>query len=61
MKPELPILFSPKQASAVLGISRTTLYEQMRLGHLGSLKLGRSRKFTQEHMQDFIKHLEIKA
>lgn len=58
MTDQLPILFSPIEASKVLGVSRTTLYEQMKKGHLRSVKIGRSRKFTRDHMIEFINDLE---
>lgn len=54
---ELPILYTPKQAASVLGISRSTLYNLLKEGHLGSIHIGRSRRIAQEHMTKYIDEL----
>jgi excisionase family DNA binding protein len=57
MDDDTPMLFSPKQASRMLGVSRSTLYVLMQKGQLSSILVGRSRKFTTRHIEDFIADL----
>ena len=54
---ELPILYTPKQAAGVLGISRSTVYNLLKDGHLGSIHIGRSRRIAQSHMTRYIEEL----
>jgi excisionase family DNA binding protein len=54
---ELPILFTPKQAASVLGISRSSVYNLLKAGDLGSVRIGRSRRIAQTHMNKFIDDL----
>jgi excisionase family DNA binding protein len=54
---EVPILFTPKQAASVLSISRSSLYNLLRSGELGSIRIGRSRRIAQAHMNKFIDDL----
>lgn len=42
------------EAAAVTGLSRDLLYDQMRTGKLGYLKLGRRRIITREHLTAFL-------
>ena len=54
---ELPILYTPKQAAYVLGISRSTVYTLLKGGQLGSVHIGRSRRIAQAHMTRYIDEL----
>jgi excisionase family DNA binding protein len=54
---ELPILYTPKQAASVLGISRSTVYNLLKGGQLGSVHIGRSRRIAQAHMTRYIEEL----
>ena len=54
---ELPILYTPKQAASVLGISRSTIYNLLKGGKLGSVHIGRSRRIAQVHMTRYIDDL----
>ena len=54
---ELPILYTPKQAANVLGISRSTVYNLLNRGSLGSVHIGRSRRIAQSHVNRFIDEL----
>ena len=54
---ELPILYTPKQAAGVLGISRSTVYNLLKDGQLGSIHIGRSRRIAQVHMTRYIENL----
>jgi len=54
---EVPILFTPKQAASVLSISRSSVYNLLRSGELGSIRIGRSRRIAQVHMNRYIDQL----
>ena len=54
---DLPILFTPKQAASVLSISRSSLYNLLQSGELGSVRIGRSRRIAQLHMNRYINEL----
>jgi excisionase family DNA binding protein len=58
MPQKLPTLYSPSEVASVFGVSRSTLYVLMQKGELQSLHVGRKRKFTMEHMEDFIARME---
>jgi excisionase family DNA binding protein len=51
---EQRIAFSVDEAAAVTGLSRDLLYDQMRTGKLGYLKVGRRRIITREHLAAFL-------
>jgi excisionase family DNA binding protein len=46
--------YSVAEAAAVTGLSRDLLYDQMRTGKLGYLKVGRRRIITREHLAAFL-------
>lgn len=50
-----PKLYSIQEAATLLGISRTTLYQLLTSGELGSLKIGRRRCIARKSLDDFIK------
>ena len=54
---EIPILFTPKQAASVLSISKSSLYNLLQSGELGSIRIGRSRRIAQVHMNQYIDQL----
>jgi excisionase family DNA binding protein len=54
---ELPILFTPVQAAKIMGISRSKVYELMNSGQLGSVHIGRSRRVSRKHLDEFISSL----
>ena len=54
---DLPILFTPKQAASVLSISRSSLYNLLQSGELGSVRIGRSRRIAKLHMNRYINEL----
>lgn len=53
-----PLLLTPVQAAAALGISRTALYELMGSGALGFVLLGRSRRVPVASLREFV-HREL--
>jgi excisionase family DNA binding protein len=48
------LAFSVDEAAEVTGLSRDLLYDQMRSGKLGYLKIGRRRIITREHIAQFL-------
>ncbi len=51
---EQRLAYSVDEAAAVTGLSRDLLYDQMRTGKLGYLKIGRRRIITREHLAAFL-------
>ena len=51
---QLPILFTPVQAAKIHNISRSSVYNLLNEGTLGSIHIGRSRRIAQAHMEAFI-------
>jgi hypothetical protein len=58
---KVPFLFTPVQTARILGISRSQVYNLLSSGALNSVQIGRSRRITQSHVQDFINSLEVVA
>lgn len=48
-------LNTPDQAMAYLKVSRDTLNRLCRLGRLGFVKVGKERRYTREHLVDFVR------
>jgi excisionase family DNA binding protein len=48
------LAYSVDEAAQVTGLSRDLLYDQMRTGRLGYLKVGRRRIITREHLAEFL-------
>jgi excisionase family DNA binding protein len=48
------LAYSVDEAATVTGLSRDLLYDQMRTGKLGYLKVGRRRIITIEHLAAFL-------
>jgi excisionase family DNA binding protein len=55
---QLPILFSPAQTAKMMSISRSKVYELINNGKLNSLRIGRSRRISNNQIQTFINNLE---
>ena len=51
---EQRLAYSVDEAATVTGLSRDLLYDQMRTGKLGYLKIGRRRIITKEHLAAFL-------
>jgi excisionase family DNA binding protein len=58
---KVPFLFTPIQTAKILGISRSKVYALLNTGALNSVHIGRSRRITQNHVQEFIDSLEVVA
>jgi len=52
----IPTLFTPKQVADYLHVSRGTIYSMISRQEIQSLKVGRNRRFTSEHIEDYIRN-----
>jgi excisionase family DNA binding protein len=55
------LLYRPKEAAGVLGISRDKLYDLMRAGRINSVKDGRARFITANALAAYVAQLEAEA
>ena len=53
---EMPSLFTPNQVADYLHVSRGTIYSMISRQEIQSLKVGRNRRFTSEHIEDYIRN-----
>lgn len=49
-----PLLLTPTEAAAALGVSRTTVYELMGSNSLAFIRIGKSRRIPVTALRDFI-------
>ena len=54
---DTPLLFTPEQAAAALNLGRTRIFEMLKTGQLPSVQVGRSRRITQQALQEFVQQL----
>ncbi len=55
------LAFDVEEAAALMSISRRTIYELMRTGELGSIKIGRRRLVRLTDITDFLANQETAA
>ena len=55
------LLYRPKEAASMLGISRDKLYDLMRAGRINSVKDGRARFITASALAAYVARLENEA
>jgi excisionase family DNA binding protein len=48
------LAYSVNEAARLTGISRDLLYDEMRHGNLGYIKVGRRRLITRQHLEQFL-------
>jgi excisionase family DNA binding protein len=48
------LAFSPDEVAAALGISRELVHDLIRTGQLRSVKAGRRRLISRQHLEDFL-------
>ena len=53
-EPNELLAYSVDEAAAITGLSRDLLYDQMRVGKLAYLKVGRRRIITRQHLETFL-------
>ncbi len=51
---ELPGLYTPQEVAEYLKVSRGTIYSLLSRKEIGSVKVGRSRRFTGKHIQQYL-------
>jgi len=51
---EMPNLYTPAQVADYLHVSRGTIYSMLSRGQLESMKVGRSRRFTEQQIRDYL-------
>ena len=52
-----PILLTPEQAAAALGVGRTSVYALLRDGRIRSVRLGRSRRIPYACLLEYVEQL----
>ncbi|MBB0244357.1 helix-turn-helix domain-containing protein [Streptomyces alkaliphilus] len=55
------LLYRPEEAAAALGISRSLIYEEIRLGRLKTVRIGRRRLVPPEYVTQYIELLKREA
>lgn len=55
------LLYSVEDAATMLSLSCSTLYELMNRNQIKYIKIGRSTRFTQKQLDDFIQQIVAKA
>jgi excisionase family DNA binding protein len=56
----IPMLFNAVQIAKIMGVSKSQVYNLMNSGRLGSVSIGRSRRVTNNQMNEFIASLTSK-
>lgn len=56
-EPPRPLLLTVKEAAALIGIGRTTLYRLMGTGEITSVHVGASRRIPLQSAHEFVAHL----
>lgn len=51
---ELPTLYTPEQVAEYLNVARGTVYSLVSRGEIASVKVGRSRRFTGQHVREYV-------
>ena len=54
-RPQMRLTYTIKDACAMIGISRSTLWKAIRTGRLGCYRIGRRVLFSEEHMTGYLK------
>ncbi|MEU3007858.1 helix-turn-helix domain-containing protein [Streptomyces sp. NPDC007020] len=55
------LLYRPEEAAAVLGVGRSLLYEEIRLGRLQTVRIGRRRLVPPEYVAQYVELLKREA
>jgi putative molybdopterin biosynthesis protein len=51
---DLPNLYTPEQVAEYLHVARGTVYSMVSRGEIQSIKVGRNRRFTAQHVREYI-------
>ncbi|MFC8337589.1 helix-turn-helix domain-containing protein [Streptomyces rubiginosohelvolus] len=55
------LLYRPEEAAVALGIGRSLVYEEIRLGRLQTVRIGRRRLVPPEYLAQYIELLKREA
>ncbi|MFF7042295.1 helix-turn-helix domain-containing protein [Streptomyces massasporeus] len=55
------VLYRPEEAAAALGIGRSLVYEEIRLGRLQTVRIGRRRLIPPEYIAQYVELLKSEA
>ncbi|MGM9442192.1 helix-turn-helix domain-containing protein [Streptomyces murinus] len=55
------VLYRPEEAAAILSIGRSLIYEEMRLGRLQTVRIGRRRLIPPEYIVHYVDLLKREA
>ena len=56
----VPVMFDMKTVSRILSVSRSTVYQLLKLGELKAVRVGRVRRVSQNQLVEYIMKLEEK-
>lgn len=56
---EEPLLLRPEEAAQLLSLGRTKVYELVRSGRLGSVKVGKRRLIPRKALEQFVEGLTV--
>jgi excisionase family DNA binding protein len=59
--PEVRKLYRIEEVADLLGLGRTAVFEQLRIGRLRSVKIGRCRRVPAEWLDEFVAALKAEA
>ncbi|MGY4967029.1 helix-turn-helix domain-containing protein [Streptomyces sp. 900105245] len=59
--PAARVLYRPEEAAAALGIGRSLVYEEIRLGRLQTVRIGRRRLVPPEYIAQYVDLLKREA
>ena len=51
---EMPTLYTPTEVASYLHVSRATVYNLLKGTEIDSITVGRNRRFTAQHVKDYI-------
>jgi excisionase family DNA binding protein len=51
---DMPTLYTPNEVADYLHVSRGTIYGLLRNNEIGSVKVGRNRRFTAGHVREYL-------
>ncbi len=61
MKSNQQLAYTVAEASSLISISKSFAYEMINCGKLRTIKIGRSRRITQEQLTEFLDRPEFKS